>query len=145
VQLRESLDIIYGLVFELRQGVEDLHFLLQTTDDKIMTLLQLLASMREAFPSYPVGANSEEVPQTAAIGGDAKEQCSVEKGREQTGCMTTEVASASRQLQHMMTDVDGAADKVTGEVLWENEVTYVEEEPWPGDLQATWSGYLPGV
>jgi hypothetical protein len=145
VQLRESLDIIYGLVFELRQGVEDLHFRLQSTDDKITTLLQLLASMREAFPSYPVGATSEEVPRTTDDGGDAKEQCSVEKGLEQTGCMTTEVDSASRQLQDTTTDAEGAADKVTGEVLWANEVTYVEEEPWPGDLHATWSGYLPGV
>jgi hypothetical protein len=69
VQLRESLDIIYGLVFELRQGVEDLHFRLQTTDDKMTTLLQLLSSMREAFPSDPVGATSEEVPRATTDGG----------------------------------------------------------------------------
>jgi hypothetical protein len=143
VQLRESLDIIYGLVFELRQGVEDLHFRLQSTDDKITTLLQLLASMSEAFPSYPVGATSEEMPRTTDDGGDAKEQHSVEKGMEQTGCMTTEVDSASRQLQDTTTDVAGAANKVAGEVQWANEVTYVEEEPWPGT--STHMAYLPGV
>jgi hypothetical protein len=95
VQLRESLDIIYGLVFEIRKGVEDLHFLLQFTDDKITTLLQLLASMSEAFPSYPVRATSEEMPRTIDDGGDTKKQHSVEKGLEQTGCITVEVDSAS--------------------------------------------------
>jgi len=56
-----------------------------------------------------------------------------------------EVDSASRQLQDTTTDVDRAAGKVTGEVLWVDKVTYVEDEPWTGDLHATWPGYLPGV
>jgi hypothetical protein len=39
MQLRESLAILYGLVFELRQGVEDLHFRLQAMDGKVAILL----------------------------------------------------------------------------------------------------------
>ena len=74
MQLREILDIIFGLVFELWQGVEDLHFRLQSTDDKLTTLLQLLASMREACPSYPAGETLDEMPRTTNDGGDAKEQ-----------------------------------------------------------------------
>jgi hypothetical protein len=35
VQLRDSLENIYGLVFELRQGVDDLHFRVHSTNDKV--------------------------------------------------------------------------------------------------------------
>jgi hypothetical protein len=59
--------------------------------------------------------------------------------------MTTEVDSASRQQRDTTTNVDRATGNVTGEVIWEDKVTYVEEEHWTGDLQATWPGYLPGV
>jgi hypothetical protein len=54
-QLRESLAIIFGLVFELRQGVEDLQFRLLTVDGNIAILLQLLTSMQEAIPSDLAG------------------------------------------------------------------------------------------
>jgi hypothetical protein len=145
VQLRDSLEIIYGLVFELRQGVEDLHFRLQSTDDKVTTLLQLLASMRETFPSHPDGETLEEMPRTTTSEGDAKEQCAEEKGLEQTNCRTAKADSTSRQLRDEMTDAEGAADKVTDEVIWDTGPTYIEEEPWPGDLSATCPGYSPSV
>jgi hypothetical protein len=44
-----------------------------------------------------------------------------------------------------MTDAEGAADNVKGEVIWATGPTYIEEEPWPGDLSATNLGYFPGV
>jgi hypothetical protein len=125
--------------------VEDLHFRLQSTDDKVTTLLQLLASMREAFPSHPDGATSEEMPRTTTGEGDAKEQRAEEKGLEHTNCRTAKADSASRQRQEEMTDAEGAADKVKDEVIWATGPTYIEEEPWPGDLSATGPGYLPGV
>jgi hypothetical protein len=28
---------------------------------------------------------------------------------------------------------------------WDDGPTYIEEEPWPGDLSATWPSYQPGV
>jgi len=96
VQLRDSLDIIYGLVFELRQGVEELHFRLLSIDDKVTTLLQLLASMRETFPSHPNGATSKEMPRTTTGEGDAKEKCAEEKGLEETNCRIVKADSASR-------------------------------------------------
>jgi hypothetical protein len=139
------LDIIYGLVFELRQGVEDLHFCLQSTDDKVTTLLQLLSSMRETFPSHPDGVTLEEMPRTETGEGNTKEQRAEEKGLEQTNCRTTKADSASRPLGDEMTDVEGAADKVTGEVIWATGPTYIEEEPWPGGLSATCPEYSLGV
>jgi hypothetical protein len=147
VQLRESLAILYGLVFELRQGVEDLQFRLQATDEKVTALLQLLSSMHEAFPSDPVGATSVEEPRAATAGGNAKGQRSAENGLEQAGreTMTVEVDSARRPLQDTTTDADRTASNVKVDVQWVDQVTYVEEEPWTGDLHATWPGYLPDV
>jgi hypothetical protein len=144
VQLQDSLDIIYGLVFELFQGVEDLHFCLQSTDDKVTTLLQLLSSMRETFPSHPDGVTLEEMPRTETGEGNTKEKCAEEKGLEQTNCRTTKADLASRPLGDEMTDAEGAADKVTGEVIWATGLTYIEEEPWPGGLSATCLEYSLG-
>jgi hypothetical protein len=132
-------------VFELHRGVEDLHFLLQSSDDKVTTLLQLLASMREAFPSHLDGATSEEMPRIETGEGDTKEKRAEEKGLEQTNYSTTKADSANRQQQEEMTDAEGAADNVKGEVIWAMGQTYIEEEPWPGDLSATYPGHLPGV
>jgi hypothetical protein len=39
----------------------------------------------------------------------------------------------------------GTETKEEVEVLWADETTYVEEEPWTGDLNATWPGYMSGV
>jgi hypothetical protein len=143
MQLRDSLDIIYGLVFELRQGVEDLHFRLHTTDDKVATLLQLLASMSEASSSHPDGATSEEKPRTTTGEGDAKEQSAEKPGLESTSCRMAKANSATRQQQVDMTEAEGAVDNVKDEMIWDTGPTYIEEEPWPGDLSATGPGYQP--
>ena len=135
--LRDTLDIIYGLVFELCQGVEDLHFRLQSTDDKVTTLLQLLASMSEAFPSHSDGATSEEMPRTATGEGDAKEQSAEKPGLEHTNCRMAKEDSTTRQKQVEMTEVEGTADRLNDEMMWDTGPTYIEEEPWPGDLTAT--------
>jgi hypothetical protein len=76
----KALTILYGLVFELRQGVEDLQFRLQATDRKVAVLLQLLSSLHEAFPSDSTGATSMEEPCAATSGGDVKVQRSAENG-----------------------------------------------------------------
>jgi hypothetical protein len=31
------------------------------------------------------------------------------------------------------------------EVQWGDRTTIIEEEPWPGDLQGTWPGYVSSV
>ena len=83
--------------------------------------------MREAFPSHPDGATLEEMPRTTTGEGGAKEQRAEETGLEQTNCNTTKADSANRQRQQEMTDAEGAADKVTGEVIWAMGLTYIEE------------------
>jgi hypothetical protein len=64
-QLRESLAILFGLVFELRQGVEDLQFRLLAVDGKIAILLQLLTSLQEAIPSDLAGEATTAEPEGA--------------------------------------------------------------------------------
>jgi hypothetical protein len=127
-QLRESLAILYGLVFELRQGVEDLQFRLQATDGKVAVLLQLLSSLQEAFPSDPAGAASVEEPCAATSGGNAKVQRSTENGLEQAKHedMAVEVDTARRPLQDTSTGADRTASNVEAEVQWADQVTYVE-------------------
>jgi hypothetical protein len=146
-QLREILAILYGLVFELRQGVEDLQFRLQATDRKVAVLLQLLSSLHESFPSDPIGATSVEEPYAATSGGDVKVQRSVENGLEQVGheTMAMEVDSVRRPLQDTTTGADRTASNVEVEVQWVDQVTYVEEEPWTEDFHASWPDYSPDV
>jgi hypothetical protein len=82
-QLRESLAILFGLVFELRQGVEDLQFRLLAMDGKVAVLLQLLSSLQEAFPSDLAGAASAEEPGGATNEGNAQAQRSARNEKEQ--------------------------------------------------------------
>ena len=42
-------------------------------------------------------------------------------------------------------DTKGAERNEDNGKQWDDEPTYIEEEPWPGDLHAMWSGYQPGV
>jgi hypothetical protein len=74
LQLKESFTILYGLVFELRQGMEDLQFRLQLMDGRISTLLQILSTFQDAFPSNPAGAASAGVPHTESDDRNAKTQ-----------------------------------------------------------------------
>jgi hypothetical protein len=60
--------------------VEDIQFLLQATDGKVVILLQLLSYLHKAFPSDPTGAASVEEPCAATSGGNAKVKCSIENG-----------------------------------------------------------------
>jgi hypothetical protein len=39
----------------------------------------------------------------------------------------------------------GAEKKEELDVQWGDGTTIVEEEPWTGDLNATWPGYAPSV
>jgi hypothetical protein len=60
--VKDKLAILYGLVFELRQGVEDLQFRLQLSNDKVTLFLQLLSSLHETFLSTPADATSRRHP-----------------------------------------------------------------------------------
>ena len=63
-------------------------------------------------------------------------------GRE---AMVEEVNSVKRLLQDTTKNNFGTETKEEVEVQWADGATYVEEEPWTGDLHATWPGYMSGV
>jgi hypothetical protein len=58
---RESLTVLHDLVFELREGVDDLQFRVQQMEGRLSVLLQLLASHPEASPE-----DSSDAPLTAS-------------------------------------------------------------------------------
>jgi hypothetical protein len=121
---------LYDLVFELRQGVADLHFRLQATDEKVARFLQILSSMHEALSSDPVETAPMEEPAAATGEGLDKAQRPAEMEREKD--------ERERKADGITCDEEGGRQ-------WADQTTYVEEEPWTEDLHATWSGYLPGV
>jgi hypothetical protein len=47
------LDILYGLVFELQQGLDDLQFRLELLDGNTSALLQILSTFQGAFHFTP--------------------------------------------------------------------------------------------
>jgi hypothetical protein len=56
-----------------------------------------------------------------------------------------EVDTAQRSLQDTSIGADRTASSVESGVQWEDQVTYVKEEPWTEDFHATWPGYSPNV
>jgi hypothetical protein len=65
-------------------------------------------------------------------------QCAAESELERNGNATMEVEDTARHDP-------GTATKEEVEVQWGDGTTCVEEEPWTGDLNATWPGYVSGV
>jgi hypothetical protein len=128
VQLRDSLENIYDLVFELRKEVEDLHFQVHSTNNKVATLLHFLASMS-----------------TTTKEGDTMQQSAENAGMECTSTEMEKVDSASRQQQLEAQEAEHAVDSVNTEMIWDSRPTYIEEESWLGDLSATNQGHQSGV
>jgi hypothetical protein len=79
-QVKDKLAILYGLVFELRQGVEDLQFRLQLSNDKVTLFLQLLSSLHETFLSTPEEATFKQAPDADTADGEAKESATSTQG-----------------------------------------------------------------
>lgn len=156
-QVRDKLAILYSLVFELRQGVEDLQFGLQLSNDKVALFLQLLSSLHETFILTPEGATFSQAPDTETTNGDAKARTTLTQGHgaatttgdvvmlcvaepelERTGHVTMAKQEAGRH-DHGTEMKEEVAEQ------WGDGTTVVEEEPWTGDLNATWLGYISGV
>ena len=57
-----------------------------------------------------------------------------------TGAATGATTGAARDNK-----VEATVGDVKGEKVWADHPTYMEEEPWPGDLQAKWPDFTPGV
>jgi len=95
--MKESFTILYSLVFELRQGMEDLQFRLQITDGKISTLLQILSSLQDAFPPDLERAASAEEPHAEYSEGNVQTQRFADIIVEQTEQEDTDMEEATRQ------------------------------------------------
>jgi hypothetical protein len=120
VQLRDNLDNIYDLVFELRKEIDDLHFRVNSTNAKVTTLLHLLASMSASFPSHPGEESSAEVPHAATQPGNTTEQSAVSTGM---AC----IASTSQQLQTEAPVDERATDRAITAMLWDSGLSFLEE------------------
>jgi hypothetical protein len=150
LQWQENFTILYDLVFELRQGVEDLHFRLQLVDGRISTLLQLLSTFQDASPAYPAGAASEGAPSSASDDGNLRKQGVAEVVAEPVQQEVMEAVIATGQHVHIPSgDAETAANKdectVDDDMHWANRGTPVEEEPWPGYLPEYVPDYSPVV
>jgi hypothetical protein len=130
VQFAESLAILHDLVFELRQEVADLQYRIQATEVKVASFMQILSSMHEALFSTPGDTSPKEHPEAA------KEEAQDK--------MQTPVAVGRKQEERKDDSKDPACTDEDGE-QWDYGVTYIEEEPWSGDLPATWPSYRPTV
>jgi len=100
-----NLEIVWhNLVFELRQEVVDLHFRMQTTDAKVASFLQIIASMHAALFLDPVDINEEESQHRGPSRVDMNQEAREE-------------------------GTDEAADGKEADKRWGDEPAYIEEEP----------------
>jgi hypothetical protein len=116
--------IMHDLVFELRQEMADLNYRLQATDEKVASCLQLLSSMQVALTQEPVEAMPGEAPAAATDEGPHRAQQPVDREPAKT-----EHGSRDEGIKR------DEADEPT------YEPTYIEEEPWPGDLPPMWPAF----
>jgi hypothetical protein len=130
--------------------VEDLKYRLQDTDAKVELFLRTLSSMQDALSSSPAEAVPMEEPDVAtgaATGAATRAATGVAMGAA-TGVAkgaATSVAMGAATGAARESKADDTEGDVESGKIWADQPTYVEEEPWPGDLQAKWPNYSPGV
>jgi hypothetical protein len=59
--------------------------------------------------------------------------------------MAVEVDAGQCALQDTSPNADKDESNMEAGMQWENQVTFVEEEPWSEAVHATWPSYLPNV
>jgi hypothetical protein len=166
--LQDSLAILHGLVFELRQGLDDLQFRLEILDGKTSALLQILSTFQGAFHFTPDAAGAAEhthagdssergLPTGDGDSGQAMHMAMDEEYTPREEETPGEYVAAGMGL-HAPREVGGTrpddrreggdSDAATHEKMeWRGED--VEEEPWDQATYATspsgWPGYKPSV
>jgi hypothetical protein len=130
VQFAERLAIFQNLVFELRQEIADLQYCFQATEGKVASFILILSSMHEALFSAPGDISPTENP-----------EATTEASQDNT---QTPEAAGSKQEERKDDSKDPACTNEVGE-KWDYGVTYIEEEPWLGNLSTTWPSYRPTV
>jgi hypothetical protein len=169
----ESLTVLHDLVFELREGVDDLQFRVQQMEGRLSVLLQLLSNHHEASPAEssdaPLTASDHESShqQEAAEGNQQpdwkefepalmdtveQEQTPASKEEDVKGAVQLEVKEMIGISLQAHTPTAGAKtaaheDKCTEatDMQWATSGTPVIEEPWPGLLQEYVPDYTPLV
>jgi hypothetical protein len=125
-QLNDNLATLFDLVFDIRQGVDDLIFRLQETDGKVDLLLSTLTSLRDSLaPKQDIDSPMQEQ--------NASEETATDEKKE------TETGADSGS------NGDNPADDREGDQNWADQVTSIEEKPRPEDLQPKGPNYSPGV
>jgi hypothetical protein len=92
-QLKDKISILHGLVFDLRQGVEDLRFRLELNTEKIELFLQLLSSLHAVVPTDPGGATSKPEPMDdfGVVQADERKEPGATTHDEEVGMQSNEV------------------------------------------------------
>jgi hypothetical protein len=109
------------------------------SNDRATLFLQLLSSLYEIFHSTPVDADTANGEATGSANPPQAQGTATT-----TGDVVTQGAAAP--LPEDLARNDRAAEKKEEvEMQWGDGTTIVEEEPWTGDLNATWPGYAPSV
>jgi hypothetical protein len=142
----DKLANLYGLVFELRQGVEDLQFRLQLSNEKATLFLQILSSLHEAFLSTPTAATSEKAPDTeheakehtqgSTHSGEVMMQSEEQHGKERKH----RELEIKPEMQDPVRNCPSCEATMQDIVHWGDGTPIIEEEPGPEDLQGTWPG-----
>jgi hypothetical protein len=130
MQFTESLSALHDLVFELRSEVADLQYRIQATEAKVASFLKIISSMHETLFAEPVDTSPMENP---------------EADKEETQDKMQNPMDLGREWEKRKDDVEEPACKEATSEQWDYGVTYIEEDPWPDDLSATWPTYQPGV
>jgi hypothetical protein len=110
--------------------VADLHYRVEATEVKVAEFLQILASMHDALFPDPEEASPEGDPE---LDGNDDQQ------------PVTSPPVMSREMERHEDDAKEAERNQEDDENWSGGTAYIEEEPWPGDLPATWPSYQPGV
>jgi hypothetical protein len=147
---REHYVILQDLVFELREGVSDLHFRVQQMEGRLSILLQLLATPSPVTPEHSSEAsetpsNSESSQQTAATAETSDSErkeghpramtplaqtatCAIKEGASVNAGSATATAAKGSSLQ-----VPDEGNSSAMDMQWTGG-TPVAEEPWIGTL-----------
>ena len=94
------------------------------------SFLNNISSMHEALFSAPDDTRPTEHPENTTAAAQIN---------------TPTSKAAGWQQQERRDDSQDHAGTNEADEQWDYGVTYIEEEPWTGDLPATWPNYKPTV
>jgi hypothetical protein len=119
-------------------------------DGKTSTLLQILSTFQDVFPSTPEGTASAEAPH--AEGDDRNDQMQHLAGvvvehvtREDTEAAIATGLHAYSPPGDTLPAANMDERNVEANIHLEGKGTPIEEEPWYVAYQATWPSYSPSV